>query len=102
MARRHDRRANRTRLPEVDEEVIEVQPTPVNPFPDGFPDIATKSEDTRVVGRIYYDSLKILIFGRDGLECGSDPFDVHRFDEKNNIVESRRLREIDHRRHRLG
>jgi len=48
-----------------------------------------------VGGQINGDSSKISVFGYDSLKCHDDPFDVVRFNSKNNVAEFCRFGEIE-------
>jgi len=69
-------RANRTRLPKLDENVVKVQPLPDGCFSDGFHDVGTDIKGGQAVRRKDRDLLKIPMFGCDGPECPDEPVDV--------------------------
>jgi hypothetical protein len=91
--RAYDLWTDRPRLPELEQEAINVQPLPTICFLNGSPEVST--EAGRVVGRRNRDLSKISVFGCDGLECHNDPFEVPRIELKPHNFESCRFREVD-------
>ena len=87
---------NRTRLPELDQEAVKVQPPPQTCFSNGLPIVAmTNIDKGQVVRELDRDLSKISMFGCCGLECRDDPLDVPRIELKCHILEFRRFREVD-------
>ena len=71
----HHLRTNRTRLPELDEKMIEVHPLPVDLFSDNFPNTRTGSHDPPVM-QMDRDSLKTLNLLCDCSKRHGNPFDA--------------------------
>ena len=78
--------ANRMRLPELDQEVIQVRPFLRSHFCIGFYDAGEDPEVGMVVGHMDRDLAEIPMFGCDGLECHGDPFNLPRSGPKNQIL----------------
>jgi len=66
---------DRTRLPELDEKAVEVQPLTIDPFSNGFFDVGTGVDKRNAGEGVDRDMLEILASGGDGLECHGDPCD---------------------------
>ena len=71
----HHPRANRTRLPELDEKTVEVHPLAVDLFSESLPITRTVNRDLPAIQR-NRDSLKTLNLLRDCFERHSNPFDA--------------------------
>jgi hypothetical protein len=67
---------NRTRLPELNQEAIKVQPLPKVCFLNDSPDVAAAVEEDHAARDTNCDLSKISVFGCDGLECFDGPSDV--------------------------
>jgi len=85
------------RLPELGEQMIELQPLPENHFSDDLPDVGTVSvaEETRVRRQVNCDLSKVSMFRFDRAEYHGDPVDLVRSDPKDRMFESVRLREVN-------
>jgi hypothetical protein len=83
------------RLPELDQEAIEVRPFPRPHFCKEFPEV---EELERYMNR---DLVKIPTLGCDDLECRGDPFYIARSGLESHIPEFCRFREVDRSRVRV-
>jgi hypothetical protein len=93
--------ADRTRLPELDQEVIKIQP----PFTIFFSNSLSEVSITASWGQVrrYVNpGLKISVFGRYGSECHDDPPNVPISGPKNHTLEFRRCREVNKSRSQLA
>jgi len=79
-----------TRLPELDQEAVKVQPLPMNARAGSLDVEGGQGE--RKVNR---DLPKFWKFGNGGSERHGDPFDASRYEPKYQIFEFRRFREVD-------
>jgi hypothetical protein len=86
--------ANRTRLPELDQETIEFQPLLKFHF-WGSPDLGGGPGEGKVERYMNCDLLKVPVLGCDGLECNGNPFDPPRSGPKNHTFQFCRFREVD-------
>jgi len=79
-----------TRLPELDQEVVKVQPLPMNARVGSL-----VVEGGQVVRNVNRDLPKFGKFGSDGSERRGDPSDAHRFEPKYHSCEFCRFREVN-------
>ena len=64
------------RLPELDQEAINVEPVLTDCFSNDLPDIGIGIDKGRVERHMNRDLLEILVFGGDGSERHGDPVDT--------------------------
>ena len=100
LRRAYDLGANRTRLPELDQEAIDIPPLPRVRFSNGVPDATRMPSTDRVVGHVDRDLSEVLMLGCDSLECSDDLLNGPRIGPKYHIFELRRFREVDQNQRR--
>jgi len=83
------------RLPELDEKVVKIRPSPRDHFSKDSPDVAVDLEGDQVGGQINGDCSEISMLGSDGSKCRGDPFDSLRSGPENDITEFCRFREVE-------
>ena len=81
------------RLPDLNQEAIKIDPLSIS---CGLLEGLYIVGESQVVRNADRDSLKFSVFGRDGFECRSDPFDTQQFRPKNRIPKFRCLRKVDY------
>ena len=86
------------RLPQLDEQAIEIQPSLIDRFSNGPPDIITDIEEGQAVSHMDRDLSKLSMLRRDGLECCGDPLHPPGRGPKSDISEFCRLREVERSR----
>ena len=96
----YDLGADRTRLPELDQEAIDVHPLLKVRFIDCLPDVAKKPSTDHVVRYVDCDLSEVLMLGCDGLECPDDPSGTPRVGPKYHIFKLCRFREVYRSRRR--
>jgi hypothetical protein len=95
--RGYEFRVNRIRLPELDQEAIQVPPFPRPYSCSGF-----LGADKGLIGYMNRDLSKMLMLGCDGLECHGDPSNPPRSGPKSYILEFCRFREVHRDWHQLA
>ena len=105
LVRRHriipDLWTNRTSFPELDEQTVEVRPFPVRNLSNHLSNVSAGIVEDELVDADP-DLPEVPMPGCDGLKCHGDPFGALISAVKLYISESRCLRKIDQRLHRIA